>query len=182
MIVETTAVPTFRAGTWSIDPVHSAVSFTARHLGVAKVHGTFDAFAGTITTSEDLRRSSVVASIRTASVNTRNRQRDEHLRSADFLDAATYPTMTFRSTAIRPRDGETVLVDGELTLRGVVRPVTLEVEVGGVADGPQGSTVAGFSATTAIDRADFGVTGGAAGAIVSDRITIALEIEATLNA
>ncbi|MCO1659932.1 YceI family protein [Pseudonocardia humida] len=181
MTVEATTT-TFRTGTWSIDPVHSSVSFTARHLGVAKVRGTFDAFEGTVTTAADPRRSSVVATIRTASVNTRNSQRDGHLRSRDFLDVAAYPTMAFRSTAIRPRDGETVLVDGELTLRGVTRPVTLAVEVGGFADGPNGSTVAGFSATTEIDRTDFGVTGGPAGAIVSDRIRIALEIEATLTA
>jgi polyisoprenoid-binding protein YceI len=130
MTVETTTIPGFRAGTWTIDPVHSEVSFTARHLGVAKVRGTFDAIAATIVTAEDPRQSSVIATIQTASVNTRNGQRDGHLRSADFLDVEKNPTMTFRSTAIRPQDEEQFLVDGELTLRGVTKPVTLEVEVG----------------------------------------------------
>jgi polyisoprenoid-binding protein YceI len=174
----TTALPAFPIGTWSIDPVHSAVSFTARHLGISKVRGTFDAVEGTIETTADPTRSSVVATIATDSVNTRNDQRDGHLRSADFLDVERYPTMTFRSTAVRPLDARLVLVEGELTLRGVVRVVALEVEVGGFAEGPDGATVAGFSAATEIDRRDFGVTGGTAGAVVSDRIRIALEIEA----
>lgn len=181
MPAETTTIPDFRTGTWTIDPVHSAVSFTARHLGVAKVRGTFDTFAGAIVTAEDPRQSSVIATIQTASVNTRNGPRDRDVRSKDFLDVETYPTMTFRSTAIRPQDEELVLIDGELTLRGIAKPVTLEVELGGVAEGPQGSTVAGFSATTEISRTDFGVTGGPAGAVVSDKIRIVLEIEATLT-
>jgi polyisoprenoid-binding protein YceI len=149
-------------------------------LGVAKVHGTFDAVDGTITTDPDLHRCSVVATIRTASVNTRNDRRDNDLRGADFLDVLTHPTMTFRSTAVRPQSAEVLLVDGELTLRGTTRPVTLAVEIGGIADSPNGTPVAGFSAETEIDRTAFGVTGGPAGAIVSDTITIALEIEADL--
>jgi polyisoprenoid-binding protein YceI len=154
------------------------VSFTARHLGVSKVRGTFDTVEGTIETTADPARSSVVATFRTDSVNTRNGQRDGHLRSADFLDVERYPAMTFRSTAVRPLEAQLVLVAGELTLRGVVRAVTLEVEVGGFAEGPDGTVVAGFSAATEIDRRDFGVTGGTAGAVVSDRIRISLEIEA----
>jgi polyisoprenoid-binding protein YceI len=176
----TTTTPTLHTGTWSIDPVHSAVSFTARHLGVAKVRGTFDAVDGTVVTDPDPRRCSVVATIRTASVNTGNGQRDNHLRSPDFLDAEAHPTMSFRSTAIRQQNAEILLVDGELTLRGITRPVTLAVEIGGFADGPDGTPVAGFSATTAIDRTAFGVTGGPAGAIVGETIRIALEIEAGL--
>jgi polyisoprenoid-binding protein YceI len=178
MTTETTAARVLITGTWSIDPIHSAVSFTARHLGVAKVRGTFDAFDGTVVTDPDPRRCSVVATIRTASVNTRNDQRDNHLCSPDFLDVQTYPTMSFRSTAVRPQNAEILLVDGELTLRGVTRPVILAVEIGGFADGPDGVPVAGFSAATEIDRTAFGVTGGPAGAIVSDTIRIALEIEA----
>jgi polyisoprenoid-binding protein YceI len=181
MTVETTTIPGFRAGTWAIDPVHSEVSFTARHLGVAKVRGTFDAVEATLVTAEDPRQSSVIATIQTASVNTRNGQRDGHLRSADFLDVEKNPTMTFRSTAIRPQDEEQFLVDGELTLRGVTKPVTLEVEVGRFAEGPQG-WVAGFSASTEISRTDFGVTAGPAGAVVGDKIRVGLEIEATLTA
>jgi polyisoprenoid-binding protein YceI len=181
MTVETTTIPGFRAGTWTIDPVHSEVSFTARHLGVAKVRGTFDAVEATIMTAEDPRQSSVIATIRTTSVNTRNGQRDGHLRSADFLDVDRFPTMTFRSTAIRPQDDGHFLVDGELTLRGVTKPVTLEVEDSCFAEGPQGS-LAGFSASTEISRTDFDVTGGPAGAVVGDKIRVGLEIEATLTA
>lgn len=182
MITETTAVPALRTGTWTIDPVHSEVSFTARHLGVAKVRGTFDAVEGTIVSGDDPRLTSVVATVQTVSVNTRNGQRDEHVRSADFLDVETYPTMTFRSTGIRAQNEELFLVDGELTLRGVTKPVTLEVEVGGVTETPRGTAVAGFSAVTEISRTAFGVTGGPAGVIVSDTIKIGLEIEATLSA
>jgi polyisoprenoid-binding protein YceI len=105
-----------------------------------------------------------------------------HLRSADFLDVETYPTMTFRSTGVRPRDAGTVLVDGELTLRGVTGSVTLQVEVGGFTDGQRGRAVAGFCATTEIDRTDFGVTGGTAGSVVGHIIRIALQIEATPSA
>src|SRR5690242_15656803 len=100
MTAASATVPTFRPGTWSIDPVRSTVSFTARHLGVAKVRGTFGAVEGTITTTGDPLLSSVVATIRTASIDTGNRQRDAHLRSADFLDVGTYPTMAFRSTGV----------------------------------------------------------------------------------
>ena len=182
MTTEITTIPHFHTGTWTIDPVHSEISFTARHLGVAKVRGTFDAFAGAIVIVEDLRQSSVTATIQTASVNTRNGRRDADVRSTSFLDVAVYPTMTFRSAAVRAQDDGLILVDGELTIRGISRPIVLEVEVGGVTEVAEGSTVAGFSAATEISRTAFGVTGGPAGAVVGDTIKIALEIEATVDA
>ncbi|AKH82526.1 hypothetical protein AA958_10140 [Streptomyces sp. CNQ-509] len=171
-------IPAYQTGTWTIDPVHSDVSFVVRHLGVTRVRGTFDHVEGTIVTHEDPLQSEVTAVIRTTSVNTRNDMRDDHVRTADFLDVETYPEMTFKSTGIRVKD-DVYLIDGDLTLRGVTRPVTLETEVGGFGPGMQeGHTVVGFSATTEINRSDFGVTGGAAGAAVSDKIKITLDIEA----
>lgn len=174
----TQTLPGYLAGTWTIDPVHSDVSFIVRHLGVSKVRGQFDTFEGQLVTGASPLESSVTATIQTASINTRNDQRDGHVRSEDFLDVATYPTMTFTSTGVRAH-GEGLLVDGDLTLRGVTKSVTLEVEVNGFGDGGyEGTKVAGFSASTDINRKDFGITGGAAGAMVGEKITILLEIEA----
>ncbi|WP_407565035.1 YceI family protein [Streptomyces sp. 184] len=174
-------IPAFQTGTWTIDPVHSDVSFVVRHLGVTRVRGTFDHVEGTIVTAEDPLKSQVNAVIKTTSVNTRNDMRDDHVRTADFLDVENHPEMTFTSTGIRA-EGDVYLIDGDLTLRGVTRPVTLETEVGGFGPGMQeGHTVAGFSASTEISRTDFGVTGGAAGAAVSDKIKITLDIEAGLS-
>lgn len=175
-----TNIPGYLAGTWSIDPVHSDASFTVRHLGISKVRGRFDSVEGTIVTAENPLESSVSATISAESINTNNKMRDDHVRSADFLDVEQFPALEFRSTALRPQ-GEGFLLDGELTLRGVTRPVTLELEIGGFGEGPQGKVV-GLSAATQISRADFGVTGGAAGAAVSDKIEIGLDIEALLQA
>jgi polyisoprenoid-binding protein YceI len=171
----------YRAGTWIIDPVHSDVSFTVRHLGISKVRGSFGTFEGAIVTAEDPLQSSVTTTIQTASIDTRNSQRDEHVRGEDFLAVADHPTMTFVSTGLRSEGEETVLLDGELTLCGVTKPVTLEVEVGGFGDGFDGVKVVGFSARTEINRQDFGVTGGPAGSVVGNKITISLEIEAALK-
>ncbi|GAA3855114.1 YceI family protein [Saccharothrix violaceirubra] len=176
----TDQIPGYIAGTWVIDPVHSDVSFVVRHLGVSKVRGHFSAFEGTIVTGADPLTSTVTATIETASVDTRNGQRDAHVRGDDFLDADNHPELTFVSTGVRAVDGG-FLVDGDLTLRGVTKTVTLELEPNGFGDGMQGGKVAGFSASTEINRRDFGVTGGPAGAVVGDKITILLEIEATLQ-
>lgn len=170
-------------GTWTIDPVHSEVSFVVRHMMVSKVRGRFTAFSGEIVTAEEPTRSSVTASIDLASVDTGNEQRDNHIRAADFLDVANHPTMTYRSTGIRPA-GEGYLVDGELTLRGVTRQVSLHVEGNGFGPDAYGGTRAGFSATAEINRKDFGVNWNAAieggGIVVSDKVQIQLEIEAVL--
>ncbi|MBW4717727.1 YceI family protein [Saccharothrix obliqua] len=173
-------IPGYIAGTWAIDPVHSDVSFVVRHLGVSKVRGHFDAFEGTIVTAENPLESTVNAKIETASINTKNGQRDAHVKNEDFLDVEKHPELTFSSTGVRAH-GEGFLVDGDLTLRGVTKSVTLELEINGFGEGMGGSTVAGFSASTDISRKDFGVTGGAAGAAVGDKITILLEIEALLQ-
>lgn len=171
----------YRTGTWTIDPVHSDVSFTVRHLGVAKVRGHFDTVEGTLVTAENPLESRVEAVIKTESINTRNKQRDDHVRSADFLDVATHPDMVFTSTGIRHDGGDDLLIDGELSLCGVTRPVTLEAEIGGIGEGPGGTPIIGMSAETEINRSDFGVTGGPAGAAVSEKVKISLEIEAALQ-
>ncbi|MGP3969207.1 YceI family protein [Streptomyces sp. 6N223] len=173
----TDALPGYTAGTWIIDPVHSEISFSVRHLGIAKTRGRFDSFEGEIVTAEDPLKSSVTATIQTASINTGNDMRDDHVRSEDFLHVEEFPTMTFTSTGVRS-EGEGLLVDGELTLRGVTKPVTLELELNGFGTGMEGKPAAGFTATTEISRKDFGVTGGAAGAAVSEAVKITIEVEA----
>ncbi|WP_197321211.1 YceI family protein [Saccharomonospora sp. NB11] len=173
-----TAIPGYLTGTWTIDPVHSNVSFLVRHLGVSRVRGRFTELSGEITTAENITDSSVTATMQAASIDTTNQQRDEHVRSADFLDAENHPTLSFRSTGVRV-DGEDYLIDGELTLRGVTRPVTLTAELGGFGDGmTEGSKVLGVSARTEIKRTDFGVGGTIPSAVVSDKVVIELDIEA----
>jgi polyisoprenoid-binding protein YceI len=176
----------FVAGTWEIDPVHSEVSFVVRHMVVSKVRGRFDRFSGTIVTDEDLARSSVTVTIDASSINTNEPNRDNHVRSADFLDVENFPNITFRSTAVRI-EGSGFFVDGELTIRGATRPVTLDVEVNGFTLDPYGGTRAGFSATTETNRQDFGVSynGPIPGAdnamVLSDKVTLNLEVEAVLQ-
>jgi polyisoprenoid-binding protein YceI len=177
------AIPGYVAGTWTIDPVHSDVSFTVRHMVVSKVRGHFDRFSGEIVTGANPLDSRVTAEIDLASINTGNEQRDAHLRSTDFFETDAHPTMTYRSTGVR-RDGEDLVVDGELTLKGVTREVPLRLEIGGFGPDAYGGTRAGFSATAEINRREFGVNWNAAletgGAVVGDKVTIQLEIEAVL--
>lgn len=182
MTTQTEVIDGYVAATWTIDTVHSDVSFFVRHLGVSKVRGNFAAFGGTIVTAENPLESTVNAVIKTDSVNTNNETRDVHVRGGDFLDSENHPEMTFASSAIRAKSAEVFEVDGELTLRGVTKPVTLALELNGFGTGFDGNPVAGFSAATEISRSEFGVTGGAAGAAVGDKIKIALEIEASKSA
>ena len=178
-------IPSYTAGTWDIDPVHSDVSFSVRHMMVSKVRGRFGEFSGQIVTGEDITGSSVQATIDATSIDTNNEQRDNHIRSADFFDVANHPTWTFASHAVRVDDGD-LLLDGELTIKGVTRPVTLTLQAEGFGPDAFGGTRAGFSASTTINRADFGVDismpldGG--GVVVGDKVTINLEIEAVLRA
>ena len=180
-----TLIPSYLAGTWDIDPVHSDVSFSVRHMMVSKVRGRFGNFSGEITTGQDITGSTVAATIDATSIDTNNEQRDNHIRSADFFDVTTHPTWTFTSSAVRVDDGDLQL-DGELTIKGVTQPVSLALEVSGFGPDAYGGTRAGFSAATTINRADFGVDismpldGG--GVVVGDKVTINLEIEAVLRA
>ncbi|MFY9928167.1 MAG: YceI family protein [Streptosporangiaceae bacterium] len=177
-------IPGYVAGTWTIDPVHSEVSFVVRHMMVSKVRGRFDKFEGTITTAPNPLDSTVNATIELSSVNTGEPNRDNHIRSADFFEVESHPHMTFHSTGVRA-DGGDFLVDGDLTIRGTTKPVTLKLEVNGFGPDAYGGTRAGFSASTEINRMDWGVSyngpipGG--GVAVSEKVTINLEIEGVLN-
>ncbi len=176
-----TAIPGYEAATWTIDPVHSEVGFSARHMMVSKVRGRFTAFSGQIVTGEDPLKSSATAEIDLTSINTGQEQRDEHIKSADFFEVETYPTMTFKSTGVRVEDGEYIL-DGDLTLKGVTKNVPLRLELNGFGPDPYGGTRAGFTATGEINRRDFNVNFNAplasGGVVVSDKIQLQLEIEA----
>ncbi len=180
-----TTIPGYVAGTWTIDPVHSEVGFVVRHMMVSKVRGKFATFSGEIVTGQSPLESSVTATIDLASISTGNDQRDNHIRSADFFAVETYPTMTYRSTGVR-QDGDDYVVDGELTLKGVTKNVPLRLELNGFGPDADGGTRAGFSATAEINRRDFGVDFNATmetgGVVVSDKVTIQLEIEAVLQA
>jgi len=177
-------IPGYTAGTWAIDAVHSAVSFSVRHLMVSKVRGSFRTFEGTLTTAENPAESSVTATIDLSSIDTNNADRDAHIRSADFFEVEKFPTMTYRSTGLRG-DGADFVLDGELDLHGVVKSVPLKLELNGFGPDPYGGTRVGFSATTEISRNDFGVDihmpldGG--GVVIGDKISITLEIEAVLQ-
>jgi polyisoprenoid-binding protein YceI len=179
-------IPGFIAGTWHLDPAHSDVGFVVGHLVVSKVHGRFDAFSGTVVTDENLARTSVTVSIEAASVNTHLPVRDNQVRSADFLDAEHFPDITFVSTAVREDKGR-YFVDGDLTIRGTTRPVTLDLTVNGFSPDTFGASRASFSATTTIDRNDFGVSFNAPipglnhAMLLSDSVTINLDVEAVLQ-
>jgi polyisoprenoid-binding protein YceI len=179
----TTEIPGYIAGRWAIDPVHSDVSFTARHLMVSKVRGQFRDFEGEIITGEDPRDSQVKAVIQVTSVDTNNDMRDAHVRSGDFFDTANHPTATYRSTGVRVEDGQHI-VDGELTLRGVTRQVPLSLEINGFGSDTRDGTRAGFTARGRINRNDFGVSFGSVVdgiAALGDHIDLTLEIEAILQ-
>lgn len=153
---QTIEIPGYIAGTWDIDPVHSHVGFVARHMMLSKVRGRFDKFEGWMVTAADPLKSSVAVAVDMNSVNTGNEVRDNDLRSDNFFDAANHPAMTFQSTGIR-RAGEEFVLDGELTVRGVTRPLSLRFEVNGFAPDPEGVTRASFSAAGEVNRIDFGV-------------------------
>jgi polyisoprenoid-binding protein YceI len=178
-------VPGYVAGTWEIDPVHSEVGFVARHMMVSKVRGRFTSFSGELVLGEDPLQSSVTATIDLTSIQTGNEQRDQHIRSADFFEVDKYQTMTYRSTGVRP-EGDHYVLEGELTLKDVTKPVELTLELNGFGPDPFGGTRAGFTASGEINRRDFGVNFSApmetGGVVVSDKVTIELEIEAVLKA
>jgi polyisoprenoid-binding protein YceI len=171
------------AGTWVIDPVHTHVGFVIKHMMVSKVRGRFTRFSGTIVTGEDPLDSTVSVSVDVASIDTDNDMRDDHVRSADFFDAEHHPEMTFTSTGVRLEDGDFVL-DGALTIRGTTRAVTLAIDEFAFGPDPRGGTKAGFSATTEINRTDFGVSyngpipGG--GLALGEKVQVVVDVEADL--
>ena len=172
---------------WDFDLSHSSVNFHVRHLMVSKVHGRFTSWNGTLVLDEqDLTKSKLSVTIDAASVDTKEQKRDDHLRSADFFEAEKYPHLTFISKEIKRGGDNRYLVAGELTIRGITKPVTLEVEGGDVVKDPWGGTRTGFSAKTSVNRKDFGLHWNlaleAGGFVVGDKIEITLEIEAIKKA
>jgi polyisoprenoid-binding protein YceI len=168
---------------WTFDTVHSSLAFSVRHLMISKVKGHFDKWNGTLELDDaDPEASRLSIRIETASVNTRDQQRDEHLRSADFFDAGNHPEIAFESTDVKKLSEQNYLVAGNLTIRGVTNEVSVEVEVLGRARDPWGGFRAGFSAKTSIDRKDFGLLfnvpleGG--GVLVGEKVEISAELEA----
>jgi polyisoprenoid-binding protein YceI len=168
-------------GDWNVDPVHSTVGFVARHLMIAKVRGRFTEFSGTIHIAEDPLQSWVEASVDLSSVTTGDLQRDTHLRSPDFFDIEKYPTMTFRSTGIKP-EGDHYIMTGDLTVAGQTRSVDFRLEFEGVEKDPWGGTRVGFTAEAEISRKDWNLTWNMAletgGVVVGDKVKIELEVEA----
>ncbi|QXJ23236.1 polyisoprenoid-binding protein [Actinomadura graeca] len=175
-----TVAPGLTAGTWNIDPSHSEVTFTIRHL-MSKVRGSFTEFSGAVQIAEEPADSTATVEIAMASLDTRNADRDAHVRSSDVLDVENHPTMTFTTKGVRTDGGEHRL-DGELTIKGVTRPVSLDVEFNGVAEDPWGGTRAGFSASTTINRKDWGIEFNVPlkgdKALLGDKVDIHLEVQA----
>ena len=179
--------PNFVSGTWKLDPTHSTIAFTVKHLAISKVRGTFEKFDLTIVTTGDDADGihSIDATIDVASVNTNQAQRDGHLRTSDFFLVEEHPTATFHSTG-GTWDGDEFTIVGDLTLRGVTKQIELKGELGGVTTDSQGNTKAGASATTTINRHDFGVSWNAAleagGLTLGDDVKIDVDVQVALQA
>ncbi len=173
----TTSTPTLTPGTWTVEPAHSEVGFSVRHLGLSKVRGRFNTFAGTLTIGDDATACAVQATVDMASVDTNNADRDAHLQSTDFFDADAHPQMLFTSTSVTDDT-----LAGDLTINGVTKPVTFDLEFHGVAIDGYDTTRAGFSAEARIQRSDFGIDFnaplGVDGMLIGDKIDITLEIQA----
>ncbi len=180
--MSTAVQPATARTTWTIDPVHSSVEFSVRHLMITTVKGRFTDVQGTVVLDEaDPAGSSAEITIQAASIDTREPQRDAHLKSADFFDAETFPTLTFRSTTVRALTGDGFTLIGDLTIHGVTREVALDVTVEGRAKDPWGGQRAGYTATTKIKRSEFGLTWNqlleTGGLAVSDDVKIALDVQ-----
>jgi polyisoprenoid-binding protein YceI len=184
MSITADIIPGYIAGTWVLDPTHSEVSFTVRHLAISKVRGSFKKIDATVVTAENPEDSTITASIDVASIDTNNPDRDGHLRTGDFFLVEEYPTIDFVSTGL-DHDGEDFVLTGDLTIRGVTKPVTIKGEFTGVITDPYGQTKAGASGSLKVNRQDFGVSWNAAletgGFMLADEVSISLEAEFTLQ-
>jgi polyisoprenoid-binding protein YceI len=174
-------------GTWTLDPAHTRIGFVARHAMVTKVRGSFNEFAGTaVLDGADPANSRAEVTIRAASIDTRNAQRDEHLRSNDFLAMQEYPEIKFSSTGVRQVDETTFELTGDLTIKGVTNSVTIPFTFEGAAKDPFGNVRAGFEGSVVINRKDYGVTWNAAleggGVLVGDKVTLEFEVSAVKTA
>jgi len=183
----TTPARTDLTGTYTLDPAHTRIGFVARHAMVTKVRGAFNAFDGTaVIDGANPAASSARVTIDAASIDTRNAQRDEHLRSNDFLALAEYPQITFVSTAVQQLDESTFELVGDLTIKGVTNSITIPFELEGAATDPFGNVRVGFEGSVAISRKDYGITWNAAletgGVLVSDKIVLEFEVSAVKNA
>ncbi|MDO5052143.1 MAG: YceI family protein [Pseudoclavibacter sp.] len=180
----TTNLDGWTAGTWEIDPAHSGLQFQIRHLAISKVRGSFERFSGEIVTGETPEQSRVRAEIETDSVTTGNADRDAHLRGGDFFDVEAHPRATFVSTAVRP-SGDGFLVEGELTIKGVTKPIAIEAEFGGIADDAYGSRRLGLEGELTLDRREFelgfNVPDATGGLVLGNDVKLSLEIQAVLQ-
>lgn len=174
------------AGTWAVDPAHSRMGFSVKHLGIATVRGTFEAFDATLTVGDDLASARVSGTIEAASVSTQESQRDEHVRSADFVDVAEFPQITFSADVLRQRDDEEFDIDGELTMHGVTGPISLHAVVQGLETDPWGQERVGLEITGQLSRGDYGMKFnqvlGSGNVLVSDKVKISLDISAIKQA
>jgi polyisoprenoid-binding protein YceI len=184
MSITAETIPGYKAGTWTLDPTHSEVMFTVRHLAISKVRGSFKKFDATVVTAENPADSTFTASIEVASIDTNNADRDGHLRTGDFFLTEEFPTIDFVSTGL-DHDGEDFLLTGDLTVRGVTKSVVIKGEFGGITTDPYGQTKAGATGTLKINRTDFGVNWNAAletgGFMLGDEVTITIEGQVVLQ-
>jgi len=173
-------------GTYVLDPTHTRIGFVARHLMVTKVRGNFGEFSGSITVAEDPKDSTAEATLKTVTIETGTPDRDTHLRSGDFLEAEKYPEITFRNARIQSQKDAQFTVVGDLTVKDTTRPVTLDVEIDGVASDPSGNEKLAITASTEIDREEFGMTWNVAletgGVLVSKKVKIEIEAQAARQA
>ena len=178
-----TLIPT---GTWTVDASHSSAGFSVKHLGIATVRGQFEEFEGTLEIGEDLSSARAYGTAQASSINTRDAGRDEHLRSADFFGADENPELRFESTEIRPLDGDTFEIQGQLTMNGVTNPVTLTAVVEGTETDPWGNDRVGLEVTGRINRGDWNMTFnqalGSGNLLVGEKVTLSLDISAVKQA
>ncbi|QWT23014.1 YceI family protein [Subtercola sp. PAMC28395] len=178
-------IPGHKAGTWTIDPSHSEVSFSVRHLLISKVKGKFEKFDATFVTGESPLDTKLTATAEVESINTGDANRDGHLRTNDFFNAPEFPTITFVSTSVVPNKDD-LAVTGDLTIKGVTKEVTFTVEFGGFGNDLYGNYKLGLTAKTVINRNDFGVSWNApleaGGVLVGDDVTITIDLQASLQA
>lgn len=181
----TTTTPVLTAGTWALDPSHSTVGFSVKHLGISRTRGRFGDFAGTVQLADRPEDSSLEVAIQAASIDTRDEGRDGHLRSGDFFAVEEHPVLTYRSTGVTG-EGDRWQVEGELTIKGVTRPVALDVRFEGAGGDPWGGERAAFTASAEVNREDFGLTWNqvldAGGLLVGRNVRIEIEVELVRNA
>jgi polyisoprenoid-binding protein YceI len=177
-----TAQQAIAQGTWNVDPKHSSVEFQVKHMGIATVKGFFGEFSGKLEVGETLEQSQAEGTVTIASIDTRDADRDAHLKSPDFFDAEQYPEMTFRSTSIAPAGEGALSIEGDLTIRGTTKPIRLEAVVDGPDIDPWGNERVGVEAVATISRGDYGMKFnqalGSGNMLVADKVNIVLQISA----